>query len=43
MKGKVGSVSTGVEEDGSCKKIVIRRIKSPINVVNPKISDIKVL
>ena len=43
MKGKPGSVSGGVEEDGSCRKIVIRRTKIPINVVNPKSNEIMTL
>jgi len=43
MKGKPGSVSDGVEEDGSCKNIVISKTKTPINVVNPKNNEIMAL
>jgi len=43
MKGKLGSASTGVEEDVFCRKLAIRRIKTPINVVNPKITEITAL
>ncbi len=43
MKGKPGSASDGVEEDGSCRKIVIRRTKTPINVVSPKNNEIMTL
>jgi hypothetical protein len=43
MEGNPGSASDGVEEDGSCRKIVIRRTKIPIKVVNPKINEIMTL